>query len=399
LISFDEALKSTLDHIQPLGSEPSGLESLAGRVAAKEVLAKVYSPSIDASLKDGYAVHSSDIVHATPDAPVPLRLLGRAAAGEGWEGEVLPGTAVRILSGAPIPEGATSVVAEEFTRREGDTILIWADSHEGRNILQRGSDVCKGQRLLDAGEVLQPERIGLLAAAGVDHVEVRKRPHVGVVATGDEVIAPGRTPHDGQLFASNLVALAAWCRRFGMRVETQVAKDDAHAIAAALQVALRGNDALLTSGGAWKGDRDLVVHVLDQLGWTKVYHRVKIGPGKAVGFGMLGRKPVFCLPGGPPSNQMAFLQLALPGLLALSGRRVPELPRLPAQLSKEVHGQVDWTQFIYGRLERTEDFMIFHPLKMPSRLQMMAHADAILCIPEGVETIPAGAAVCVQTLL
>ena len=194
----------------------------------------------------------------------------------------------------------------------------------------------------------------------------------------------------GKLYASNLVTLAAWCTRYGFGVETFVARDDAELIHEKLVICLRDYDAVLTSGGAWSGERDLVVRLLDELGWEKVYHRVRIGPGKAVAFGLYAGKPVFCLPGGPPSNHMAFLQLALPGLRRMSGVREAGLPVRKMRMAESVSGQSDWTQFVHGRLEETSDLPLFYPLNPPSRLQMMSSADAIVKIPEGQTLIPQG---------
>lgn len=146
---------------------------------------------------------------------------------------------------------------------------------------------------------------------------------------------------------------------------------------------MQGYDAVLTSGGAWSGERDLVVRLLDELGWERIYHRVRIGPGKAVAFGSYADKPVFCLPGGPPSNHMAFLQLALPGLRKMSGVRDAGLPVRRMRLAQSISGQVDWTQFVHGRFEETSDVPLFHPLTQQSRLQMMSSTDAIVKIPEG----------------
>jgi molybdopterin molybdotransferase len=154
----------------------------------------------------------------------------------------------------------------------------------------------------------------------------------------------------------------------------------------------------LTSGGAWSGERDLVVHILDDLGWQKIYHRVRIGPGKAVGFGLYQDKPVFCLPGGPPSNHMAFLQLALPGLQKLGGEGGHGLPVVMVRMAESVHGQIDWTQFVHGRIKWSQAGLVFQPLKPKSRLQMMANADGIVAVPEGRAEIPAGELVRAQVM-
>ncbi len=397
-ISYTRALQLTLESISPLDSEVLSLSQVTGRVTAEDLHARVDSPSVDASLKDGYAVRSADISYATPPDPVRLRLIGSVSAGGEFEGEVIPGTAVRILSGARIPPGAEAVVSEEFTRRDGNWVTVTNFAQPGRNILFKGSDVSAGQLLALAGTLLRPAQVGLLAAAGYSEVPVIRRPRVAIIATGDEVIAPGQELSEGKLFASNLVTLEAWCSLYGMETTVSVVRDDAEAIKRHLLEAIAASDAILTSGGAWKGERDLVVRLLDQLGWQKIYHRVRMGPGKAVGFGLWQGKPVFCLPGGPPSNQMAFIQLGLPGLLKLGGQKQPGLFRAVVKLAERLEGQRDWTQFIAGRFQKRGDEMLFCPLTMTSRLGSMAEAEGLLAIPEGIAHIPRGAMVSVQVL-
>ena len=176
-------------------------------------------------------------------------------------------------------------------------------------------------------------------------------------------------------------------------------QDDATCIRQVITTCMEQFDAVLTSGGAWEGEHDLVVHILDSLGWQEVYHRVRMGPGKAVGFGLIQNKPVFCLPGGPPSNHMAFIQLGLPGLRKLAGEPEPGLPQLPATMAETVSGQLDWTQFIHGRLIRENQRLLFQPLKYQSRLQEMADAEAIVKIPEGLEVLSINSVVRVQVLV
>jgi molybdopterin molybdotransferase len=291
------------------------------------------------------------------------------------------------------------VVSGEFASDDGETVTVVNDARPGRNILSRASDIAAGQSITDLGDVLEPTRVGLLAAAGHAQVPVFRRPRVAILATGDEVVAPGKPLEPGRLYASNLVTLAAWCAHYGLSTTTAVVPDQADEIRAHLLARAMDHDVILTSGGAWRGERDLVVRLLDELGWEKVYHRVRIGPGKAVGFGLLAGKPVFCLPGGPPSNHMAFLQMGLPGLHRLEGHRRPGLPVVVARLAAPVEGQRDWTQFVHGRLVSSSTGLAFHPLKLRSRLQEMALTEGIVTIPDGTEQIPAGTVVRVQLVV
>ena len=402
-ISYTDALQLTLESISPLETETVPLLQAVGRVTARDLCAQVDSPSVDVSLKDGYAVRSADIARATAAHPVRLRLIGSIAAGDEFEIELAPGTAIRVLSGARIPKGAEAVVSEEFADDDGLQVVVTNDAEPGRNILRQGSDVRVGQMLVAAGVRLRPAQVGLLAAAGYDHVPVIRLPRVAIIATGNEVIAPGeKLSRDGVtpplLYASNLITLAAWCTLYGMSTTVGVVQDDAELITRQLLAAIAPSDAIITSGGAWTGEYDLLIGLLDRLGWRRIYHKVKMGPGKAVGFGLWRGKPIFCLPGGPPSNQMAFLQLALPGLLKLAGDSQPRLPEIVVKLAESVSGQSDWTQFIEGRFQKTDGDILFHPHKMASRLQSMSDAEGILAIPEGIADIPKDSMVVVQWL-
>jgi len=397
-ISYEQALALTLGAVEPLPSEPVPLAELGGRVAAADVPARVDVPPADVSLKDGYAVQSADVRAATGACPVRLRLLGAAAAGRPFAGELPPGSAIRVLSGACIPPGADAVLAEEFARVDGDALLAVADAAAGRNVLARGTDVALSSVVIAKGTLLGPAQIGLVAAAGFTRLDVVRRPRVGLIAIGDEVVAPGGELREGQVYASNLVTLAAWCAHFGLQACMAVVGDESAAIERQLLEDWPSCDVILTCGGAWRGERDLIAGALARLGWRKLYHHVRLGPGKAAGFGLWREVPVFCLPGGPPSSQAAFLQLALPALLRLAGYRRPGLPTLVAELAEDLSGEAGWTQVVEGLLAPTATGVSFQPRKARSRLQSMAGAQALAMIPEGTARIPRGAFLPVQLL-
>jgi molybdopterin molybdotransferase len=390
-IGYPEALDLTLGSLSSLDDELVALAECHDRIAARDLRALVDSPSVNASLKDGFAVCSRDVEGASSGSPVALRLLGTAAAGRPFAGSTGSGRAVRILSGGRIPDGSDAVVAGEFATVDGDAVIVTKHAEPGRNVFRRGGDVTVGERLVQSGTRLSPGRIGLLAAAGYGAVPVFRRPNVALIATGDEVVMPGRPLPEGKVHASNLATLNAWCRRFGMAVTMEQVPDDPERIRGGIVRALEGADALVTSGGAWTGDRDLVATVLERLGWTRSFHRIRIGPGKAVGFGLLNGKPVFVLPGGPPSNLMAFLAIALPGLLKLEGRTGPPLPLVPVKIGRDVVVRDrDWTQFLVGTLEAGADLPLWWPLGMDSRLRSLALAEAVVAVPEGIDRLEAG---------
>jgi len=398
-MGYPEALAVTLETISPLGSDQVALSECSGRILARELYSEVCSPSVDASLKDGYAVKSRDIETATAHNRVTLAVVGTAAAGLPAKIALRGGEAIRILTGAEIPEGADAVLAEEFATPEGDRIAVFNTAEPGRNILPKGADIAAGELIAPQGSSLSPGIVGLCAAAGYDCLPVYRQPRLAILATGDELVAPGQPLPQGKLYASNLEMLKAWCRRYGMPATFAIVKDRPDIITATIDEAIATHDAVITSGGAWAGDRDFVAQTLSALGWKKCFHWIRMGPGKPVGFGMLRDKPVFLLPGGPPSNLTAFLQIALPGLLRLGGHHDPSLPGMMVKLQSGLTcRQIDWTEFVYGTLNEGEQHPIFTPLRMFSRLKSIARAEGVVAIPEGVHSLPEGAVVAAQLL-
>lgn len=397
-ISFNKAYDIVTANISPLPSEKISLERAVERVASEDTISLVNSPSADVSLRDGYALISCDTGNASSENPITFERIGTQFAGSQKGLSVTKGKAVRVFSGAIIPPGADAVLSEEFVLESKDAITAILSTQKGRNILRKGTDIKKGEKIITQGTILMPPCVGLLAAAGYSTIGVYKNPRITVIATGDEVIAIGKPIEEGKVAASNLVTISAWCTHFGLENRTVVIGDSEGEITRTVKESMAHSDCLITSGGAWKGEKDLVVKVLDKLGWQKLFHRVKMGPGKAVAFGFLDSIPVFCLPGGPPSNQMAFLHLALPGILGLGGRRQKALPVISATLEREVKGQKDWTQFILGSILLKEERTIFSPIIISSRLQYLSKAEGILSIPEGVESIPSGSDIKVQVL-
>ncbi len=396
-IGFDEAFASTLQILARLAPTEVPIREAEGLVVAEDCTAKVDCPSSSVSLKDGYAVVSADWTDAC-DSAVKLRIVGRAVAGVDTDAIVQSGTAVGITSGATIPPGADAVIASEFTTDQGQWVLCHRDAGMQRNIRERGHDVRRGSRVAGSGETLTPARTGLMAAGGIATVQVYPRPRIGIIATGDEIVAPGQSLKDGQVYASNVITLHSWLRRFHMDAEIAVVPDHREHLAARAAAMLDHVDVLITSGGAWKSDRDLTVDVLKGMGADLVFHRVRMGPGKAVALLVIGDKTVFCLPGGPASNEMAFLQITLPALLHLCGRPPVPFARVPAILTDCVGGDKDWTQFVYAALEEEDGRQLARPLKAHSRLQSQADAEALIQVPEGVEQLDRGTPVYVQVL-
>ena len=399
-IGYRDALELVYSKVPRVDVEEMSLELCAGRIAAEEVKALISNPSSDVSLKDGFAVKSQDIARASSEQTVCLRVIGSVFAGSQFEGEVTHSNAVKICSGSPIPRGADTVVSDEFCKEEGVKVDIHANAEPGRNILRAGEEIKAGSVVIEKEMTLLPGYLGLAAAAGINRIKVYRRPKVAVVAIGDEVIAPGGHLSQGQLYASNLVTICAWLASFGTTCETAVIKDDSDAIRSELLNHLTGSDCIITSGGAWGSERDLIVKTLDEMDWNKFFHRVRIGPGKGIAFGLLKGKPVFCLPGGPSSNEKAFLQLALPGILRMGGRLNHPLQTISARLTQNIKGRhSNWTEFKDAYISRDADgSYLVTPYRSISRLQGIARATCLICIPEGKTWLKAGEIITVQIL-
>ena len=410
-IGFDEAYRLAVGNAEPLGNETVLIQHAVGRVLAETAVANVNSPSVDASLKDGYAVISEDIAEAAPERPVELKVIDSVAAGGESGVRLTRGKVVRILSGAPLPDGATAVLAEEFTREFKEesgganksrskgkdapvTVITATNTAEpGRNVQPKGEDVTLGEELASAGTPVTPQIIGSLVAGGLSELPVFRKPRVGLLATGSEILLPGRPPVKGKLYASNIALQQAWLNSEGIETEVLISGDARDEIASAIEELHAACDVVITSGGAWKSDRDLVVKVMEALGWKMYFHRVRMGPGKPLGAGELKGKPVYILPGGPASNEAAFIMVVFPAVLKIAGyRRAPYLS-LSGRLEREVRGQSEWTQFIQCEVPQVHPEIILRPKKMKSRLAAMSKTPAVVTIPEGVEALPAGSVV------
>ncbi len=397
-IGFKQALDLTLSNVAAGEIQFLPLHRLAGKILASDLSARVDCPSVSSSRKDGYAVVSTDLTAACGRQPVKLSLVGSLAAGDPPGMKIKSGQTMRVTTGAPLPEGADAVLSEEFCRCSEKQVLAFNSAEAGRNITRRGRDVRRGETVAVKGWKLNPARIGLLAAAGLDAAPVYRPPRATVIATGDEVLLPGAVLTPGKLYASNLVEICAWLASIGLEYKMRLVPDRPQALQKAVSEHLSTTDVFVTSGGAWGSERDLILEVLEKMSWQGVYHRVRMGPGKPVAFGLLEQKPFFCLPGGPPSMEMAFLQLALPALLKMQGDQPVFFPTTSACLAADVQGKKGWTDFVHARLENRDGQLRVHPARLESALQSMARKEALIVIAEEREKISAGQSVEIQLL-
>ena len=378
--------------LRPLHPVAMSLDKALGLICAEDVCAVTNCPTVDSSLKDGFAIVSTDIADASPNTPVTLTVVGAVAAGEDTDTfRVTSGTAVRIMTGAPIPLGATSVLASEFAKVDGTFVTIIADARTGRNILQRGSDIVQDQVVLARRNFLNPARLGLLAAAGLNKVLCHPLPKVAVVATGSELVWPGEPVAPGKIAASNMVIAAAELQALGVQATTVLLRDDLDRLQEKFRSLVGQVDVLITCGGVLDGDKDLTMRAMEQIGMEKIFHRVRIGPGKGACMGRIDNTVVFNLPGGPPSNHVALLLLALPGIRRLMGFSNFLPPKRKVFVKENLTGQEDWTQLVYSSAKYDNGLLHAAPLRRMGRLETMAMANALIEIPEGCAMLKEGA--------
>ncbi|MFP3902084.1 MAG: gephyrin-like molybdotransferase Glp [Acidimicrobiia bacterium] len=404
MIPLDEAIGTVLAGCAPLPptTMPSG--EARGRVLAEPVVAGDAVPPFANTAMDGYAVRAADVAHA----PVRLPVVAEVAAGSPAARPLAAGEAMRIFTGAPMPEGADAVVMVEATRRldGGAAVELLERVPPGNHVREAGEDVRPGDEVLAAGDELTPARIGVLASLGVTEVRVHPRPRVGVMSTGDELVQGSAPLRPGQIRDSNRPMLLALVAQAGFEaVDLGPVPDDEAAITGAIERGVGGCDAVLSSGGVSMGDIDLVRVVLDRIGDMR-WMQVAIRPAKPLAFGTLpapggadGRRvPVFGLPGNPVSAHVSFELFARPGLRRLSGVADDRLhrPRLSARaterFARRPDGKVHFARAVVtagegGVLEaRSAGGQGSH------QLAALARADGLVVLPDG-DGVVAGDAV------
>lgn len=351
LIPVAEALARILTSITgPVEAETVPLAQAAGRTLAADIVASRTQPPFPASAMDGYAVRSAD----ADRAEASLRLIGTSAAGHGFSGRIGPGEAVRIFTGAPVPDGADAILIQEDARAEDGAVRVLEAVEPGRFIRRAGLDFTAGDTLLTAGLSLDARRLALAAAAGHPRLPVRRKPRVAILATGDELVEPGATPAWDQIVASNSLALAALAVEAGAEIiDLGIAADDHGALEAAFRRARAARaDLLITLGGASVGDHDLVQAALAKEGLELGFWRVALRPGKPLMHGRLDDMLVIGLPGNPVSSIVCGLLFVVPAIRALQGDPQAGADRSePATLGRDLpanDGRADYMRASLG---------------------------------------------------
>lgn len=322
-----EALATMLDAVGPLPPRTVDLADALGRVLAEDVVSSEAIPPFLNSAMDGYAVRGADLA----TIPASLRVTGERAAGGTGSEVVVAGTALRIMTGAPMPDGADTVVPVELTRRQGDSVEILKTVRTGLNIRQAGEDVRAGETVLARGTLLRPSELGLLAALGRPRVAVVPAPMVAVVTTGDELVDVGAALGPGQIRDANLHSLCAQVRACGaVPLPVPRVRDDAGLLEAALRDALERADAVVTNGGISMGEYDHIKPVLERLGARQLFWQVAQKPGKPLAFSLRDGKPLFGVPGNPVSALICFEEYVRPALRKMMGQALLHRPERTA---------------------------------------------------------------------
>ena len=391
-----EASALILAEVHPLDAEPATMETAMGRVLAEDVTSPVWLPPWNNASMDGYATRASDVRGATAAQPARLRVIGTVAAGQRSDREVRAGEAVRIMTGAPVPTGADSVVRVEDTNAGASEVLVRDDRDAGRNIRSRGEDIAAGDTALRAGTLLGAAQLGVLASIGCANPLVHRRPRVAILATGDEIVPVerfGEVLAGDRIVSSNSYTLAAGVRDAGgVAVPLGIAPDDPGALAACLEGA-RGCDVILTSGGVSVGEFDFTREVVQRLGGTVAIWRVRMRPGAPLGFGTLFGVPWLGLPGNPVSALVTFELFARPLIRALGGHRRPHRRTIEVVTADDIQLAAPLTHFLRATLERGDGELPRARLtgsQSSGMLTSMARADVLLVVPPEPAVVPAG---------
>lgn len=402
MITVEEALEKILAAIRPLGAESVSLKEAAGRVLAEEVAAPRALPPWDNTAMDGYAVRREDLRTAGEEHPVTLDVSETIPAGRMPERTLQAGQASRIMTGAPVPSGATAVVMrEEVDESDPQRPVFRRCPKEGEHIRREGEDIPKGAVLLSPGDPLTPARVGLLASVGRSSARVSRQPRVGILATGDEIVDVGVEAAGAQIYSSNTYSLHGQVIETGaVPVHLGIVADEREALLNAIEAGLRACDALITTGGVSVGDYDFVKEALTGLKGEMAFWKVAMKPGKPQAFGTIGGKPLFGLPGNPVSAMVSFELFARPALRKMMGHVRLHRPVWKAELTQAVRKKDTRRHYVRVRLFREGDRLLAEPAPNQSSaaLSGMALAHGLAIVPESSQGYPQGATVEVMVL-
>lgn len=398
MIDAATAIGMILERAIPAPPVMTAIGHAAGSVLARDVYAAEEVPRFTNAGMDGFAIRAGDC----GSVPAVLRVVGEIFAGTISRTPLGPGEAMVIMTGAPLPEGATAVIQQEWTEPAGNgQVRILRKVPEGHNCRRAGSDIANGEMVLKEGTVLRAQDVGVLASLGINYIPVIRKPRVALLATGSELADGERDLSPGKIRDSSSPVLSVYLEELGCDIlDLGIAKDEPEALDAALQ---RGcsSDCLITTGGVSVGARDLVMAGLDRIGAELVFWKVNIRPGMPLVFGTRGRTLIFGLPGNVVSSTVTFLQFVRPALLRMSGDLSTDpFLRIPAVLDEPIRKDDGKRHFVRGILERRGgEFRVRTTGPQTSHiLTSLVRANCLIILPENITNLPAGSVVEVERL-
>ena len=402
LVSVEDHRERVLAAIDPLPAFDQPLMEAFGLAAAEDVHASVALPGFDNSAMDGYAVAHDDVASATEESPVHLPVVGEIGAGQATLLALSPGTAAKIMTGAPVPAGADSVVPYEWTDRGVANVVISRAPEKGQHVRPKGQDITVGDLLVEAGTVLGARQLGLLAAVGRPSVRSRPRPRVVVMSTGSELREPGASLGHDSVYDGNSFLMAAAARQAGaIAYRVGIVPDEPRAFLSALNDQLVRADLVVTTGGVSMGDFDVVKEALSPLG-SVWFGGVAMQPGKPQGFGTVGEDavPIVTLPGNPVSAYVSFEQFVLPAIRRLMGRTPYVRPSADAMITHALRSPDGRRQFARGTLSVVDGRLAVTPVggQGSHLIGDLAESDSLIVVPESVTSVAAGETVTVLPL-
>lgn len=400
MITVEEALEKILSRIHPLGSEKVSILEALGRVMAENIYANRDIPPLDNSGMDGYAVRSEDIQNASSSQPVRLEVIEDLPAGFVSKKRVEKGKAIRIMTGAPIPKGADTVVPVEDAKQDDQFVLIFTTLPSDENIRKAGEDVKEGERVISAGDLIRPSEVGMLASVRRSFVSVYQRPLVAILCTGEELVDVDGILDEVKIVSSNSYTLAAQVRDCGaIPVQLGIVRDRKEEIKEKLLQGIRA-DVLISSAGVSVGDYDFVKDALKDLGMEMIFWKVAMQPGRPLVFGTIQGKPVFGVPGNPVSSMVSFEQFVRPSLLKMMGHRQLYRPVIEAVLKEDIRKKPGRRHFMraFVSFEKDQYFASVTGPQGSGILKSMVKANGLVIVPEDREIVKAGERVKVQLL-
>ena len=400
MISVEEALKTILEKIRPLDCENVPITSALGCVIGEDIVSGRTIPPLANSAMDGYAVVAGDTAFASKAKPVVLDVLEDVPAGKVATQPIRTGQAIRIMTGAPLPEGANAVVRVEDTEAQGGRVKILVAAAPGLDIREAGEDVKTGELVISKGTVLRAAEIGMLAALGRSYVSVHQRPVVAVVSTGDELAEVDETPGPGKIVNSNGYSLAALVLEAGgIPLQVGIARDNREDLLAKFRAASRA-DIVISSGGVSVGDYDLVKDIMAEIGSRIQFWRVAMRPGRPLAFGLLEGKPLFGLPGNPVSSMVSFEQFIRPSILKMRGYPGIYRRAVRAEMTEGYKKKQGLKYFLRARVElRDGKYVAALTGEQGSGiLKSMVLANGLVVLPEDTTSVKPGDEVAVQLL-